>query len=95
MIYPKEKDDASSSEATAKVREFQRQNEAGTITNDERRNKVVDTWSGATEHDRAVGVQHPLAIREGGWRPKKGDPRNAHRMIINPVYVHDGFRRPW
>jgi DNA-directed RNA polymerase beta' subunit len=42
MIYPSEKY-AVVKEATIKVREYQKQNESGTITNDERRNKVVDT----------------------------------------------------
>jgi len=85
MIYPKEKDDVVK-QATAKVREFQRQNEAGTITNDERRNKVVDTWSGAT-NTIAQSVYNTLSESAKVAGVRKGDPRNSHRMIINPVYA--------
>ncbi|NBV78551.1 MAG: DNA-directed RNA polymerase subunit beta', partial [Verrucomicrobia bacterium] len=85
MIYPKEKDDVVK-QATAKVREFQRQNEAGTITNDERRNKVVDTWSGAT-NTIAQSVYNTLSESAKVAGVRKGDPRNTHRMIINPVYA--------
>ncbi|MFM7742432.1 MAG: DNA-directed RNA polymerase subunit beta', partial [Verrucomicrobiota bacterium] len=85
MIYPKEKEGLVR-EATAKVREFQRQNESGTITNDERRNKVVDTWSGATDAiEQSVYTTLSQSAKVAG--AKKGDPRHAHRMLINPVYV--------
>ena len=85
MIYPKEKEGLVR-EATAKVREFQRQNESGTITNDERRNKVVDTWSGATDAI-AQSVYTTLSQSAKVAGVKKGDPRHSHRMLINPVYV--------
>jgi len=85
MIYPAEKD-AVVKEATIKVREYQKQNESGTITNDERRNKVVDTWSSAT-NTIAQSVYNTLAEAAKVAGLRKGDPRHAHRMIINPVYA--------
>lgn len=85
MIYPAEKD-AVVKEATIKVREYQKQNESGTITNDERRNKVVDTWSSAT-NTIAQSVYNTLAEAAKVAGVRKGDPRHAHRMIINPVYA--------
>ena len=85
MIYPKEKDGIVR-EATLKVREFQRQNETGTITNDERRNKVVDTWSSATD-TIAQSVYKTLSESAKVAGVRKGDPRHPHRMLINPVYV--------
>ena len=85
MIYPKEKDGIVR-DATGKVREFQRQNEAGTITNDERRNKVVDTWSSATD-TIAQSVYKTLSESAKVAGVRKGDPRHEHRMLINPVYV--------
>ncbi|MEI6120939.1 MAG: DNA-directed RNA polymerase subunit beta' [Opitutae bacterium] len=85
MIYPSEKD-AVVKEATIKVREYQKQNESGTITNDERRNKVVDTWSSAT-NTIAQSVYNTLAEAAKVAGVRKGDPRHTHRMIINPVYA--------
>ncbi len=85
MIYPAEKD-AVVKEATIKVREYQKQNESGTITNDERRNKVVDTWSSAT-NTIAQSVYNTLAEAAKVAGVRKGDPRHTHRMIINPVYA--------
>ncbi len=85
MIYPAEKD-AVVKEATLKVREYQKQNESGTITNDERRNKVVDTWSSAT-NTIAQSVYNTLSEAAKVAGVRKGDPRHTHRMIINPVYA--------
>ncbi len=85
MIYPKEKEGVVK-DATAKVREFQRQNESGTITNEERRNKVVDVWAGAT-NTIAQSVYNTLSESAKVAGVRKGDPRHTQRVIINPVYA--------
>jgi len=85
MIYPKEKDGIVR-EAAASVREFQRQNEQGTITEQERRGKVVDTWSKATDAV-ALSVYKTLSESAKVAGPRKGDPRHPRRMLINPVHV--------
>ena len=85
MIYPKEKDGIVR-EAAASVREFQRQNEQGTITEQERRGKVVDTWSKATDAV-AQSVYKTLSESAKVAGVRKGDPRHPRRMLINPVHV--------
>ena len=85
MIYPKEKDGIVK-EALSSVREFQRQNEQGTITENERRGKVVDTWSKATDAV-ALSVYKTLSESAKVAGSRKGDPRHPRRMLINPVHV--------
>jgi DNA-directed RNA polymerase subunit beta' len=86
MIFPKEKEGIVR-KASDDVSAFKKQNEEGTITNDERRNKVTNVWTQAT-NEIAESVYKTLAesakIAGSG---KKGDPRHTRRTLINPVYV--------
>ncbi|MFM9000435.1 MAG: DNA-directed RNA polymerase subunit beta', partial [Opitutia bacterium] len=85
MIYPEEKAKIVR-EAAASVREFQRQNEQGTITEKERRDKVVEAWSKATDAV-AQSVYKTLSESSKVAGSRKGDPRHPRRMLINPVHV--------
>ena len=86
MIFPKEKEGLVR-QASTEVTAFKKQNEEGTITNDERRNKVVNVWTKATA-EIAESVYKTLAeSAKVAGAGKKGDPRHARRTLINPVYV--------
>ncbi|MGA0133251.1 MAG: DNA-directed RNA polymerase subunit beta' [Opitutales bacterium] len=85
MIYPDEKAKIVK-EAQSSVREYQRQNEEGTITEQERRGKVTETWSKATDAV-AQSVYKTLSESSKVAGVRKGDPRHPRRMLINPVHV--------
>jgi len=85
MIFPKDKDKVVR-EASDRVAKTKRDIAEGTITEEERRSKVVEIWNGATDQI-AQSVYATLAgsARVAGVR--KGDPRHPGRWIVNPVHA--------
>ncbi|MDR1818432.1 MAG: DNA-directed RNA polymerase subunit beta' [Puniceicoccales bacterium] len=101
MIFPKEKAGIVK-KSRAEVDEVDAQYRRGVITPGERRSKVVELWTGATD-EIAKSVFKTLegSATLSGQREivsasnidserairKTSDPRNPHRWLINPVHV--------
>ncbi len=85
MIFPKEKEKVVR-EASDRVAKCHRDIADGSITEEERRNKVVEIWNAATDQI-AQSVYTTLSGSSRMAGVKKGDPRHAHRWIINPVFA--------
>ncbi len=64
IVVPKEKEDILSA-ATKEVEEIQKQYEKGAITNGERYNKVIDTWTRATSEVSEVMFENLTRLDQG------------------------------
>ncbi len=85
MIFPKDKDKVVR-EAAERVAKCRKDIADGSITEEERRNKVVEIWNSATDRiAQSVYTTLSESARPAGVR--KGDPRHAGRWIINPVFA--------
>ncbi len=85
MIFPKDKEKVVR-EAAERVAKCRKDIADGSITEEERRNKVVEIWNSATDRiAQAVYTTLSESARQAG--PRKGDPRHPGRWVINPVFA--------
>ena len=85
MIFPKDKEKVVR-EASEKVAKCRKDIADGSITEEERRNKVVEIWNSATDRI-AQSVYTTLSESARAAGPRKGDPRHPGRWVINPVFA--------